>query len=498
MHRKGGNAHAKLIGVIGSALDEVEMSEETKARKDSGKDSGDDSGKDSGSTKRSDALVFFGATGDLAYKQIFPALQALVSKHNLNVPIIGIAKSGWNLDQLKKRAEDSLRNAKTFESGAFEKLSSLLQYIDGDYSDKDTYDELQKALGSAQLPLFYLAIPPNLFGAVVDGLANADCVRSGRVVVEKPFGRDLSSARKLNDLILTHFPEDRIFRIDHFLGKEPVQNLLYFRFANPTVEACWSNLYVDNVQITMAEKFDVSDRGKLYDEVGAIRDVVQNHILQMIANLAMESPGGGDHKSRRDERGQLLKAVRTLTPNDVTRGQYEGYRNEKGVAKDSIVETYASICFHIDNERWNGVPFYVRTGKCLPETLTEIIVHFKPSPNPVLDETRSFQDSYYRVQLGPQQVIALGLKVKTPGEAMVGEFAELVLHECSNGNEMQPYERLLGDAINGDPSLFAREDSVESSWRIVDDILDDATPIVTYAKNSWGPSSVNDSSLNQS
>jgi glucose-6-phosphate 1-dehydrogenase len=441
------------------------------------------------SEENSDAFVFFGASGDLAYKQIFPALQALIKDEQLNIPIIGVAKSSWNLEQLKERAKDSLEKHGGMDSEAFSKLSSLLKYVDGDYADDTTFAQLRQVLGNAKRPLYYLAIPPNLFGAVVQGLAKADCVKNARVVVEKPFGRNLTSAKELNNILHGSFAENDIFRIDHFLGKEPVQNLIYFRFANPVVESTWNNKQIANVQITMAETFGVEGRGKLYDEEGAIRDVVQNHMLQVIACLAMECPASSTHETLRDERGNLLKSVRTLKPSDLVRGQFRGYKSEPGVAAESKVETFAALRFNIDNERWQGVPFFVRAGKCLPVTATEIVVRFKHAPHPVLDETALSQDSYYRFRLGPDQVIALGIKLKKPGETMVGQNAELVVHE-QPANEMPPYERLLGDATRGDGTLFAREDSVEAAWRILEPVLDNATPVHEYEPNSWGPAQV--------
>ena len=435
---------------------------------------------------RSDAFVFFGATGDLAYKQIFPALQALIRRGHLDVPVIGVAWSKWNLDQLKARAKDSLERHGPLELSAYVKLCSLLGYIDGDYGDPTTFSNLRKALGSAKQPLLYLAIPPSLFATVAEGLAKSDCVKDARVVVEKPFGRDLVSARGLNRTLHRFFPEPAIFRIDHFLGKEPVQNLIYFRFANPLIEAGWDHQHIESVQITMAESFGVAGRGKFYEEAGAIRDVVQNHMLQVIACLAMECPAAKDHEAQRDERGRLLKTVRALGPSDVVRGQFRGYRREPGVAPDSQVETFAAVRFHIDNERWKGVPFYVRVGKCLPVTVTEVLVRFKRPPRPVLDETVLAMPAYYRFRLSPEVVLALGTKVKKPGERMVGERIELVAHH-QPADEMEPYERLLGDAANGDATLFAREDAVEASWRIVDPVLGNAAPLHEYEPNTWGP-----------
>ncbi|MDP9121795.1 MAG: glucose-6-phosphate dehydrogenase [Acidobacteriota bacterium] len=436
---------------------------------------------------RSDALVFFGATGDLAYKQIFPALQALVRRGHLDMPVVGVAKPEWSLEQLKERAKDSLEKHGGVDPAAFAKLCSLLVYVSGDYADPATFAKLRQVLGAARRPLYYLAIPPSLFGTVASGLAKAGGVDNARVVVEKPFGRDLASAQELNRTLHGFFPEEAIFRIDHYLGKEPVQNLIYFRFANPLLEAGWNSRFIDDVQITMAESFGVAGRGKFYEEAGAIRDVVQNHMLEVIACLAMECPDGQDHEARRDERGRLLKAVRTLGPADIVRGQFRGYRQEPEVAPDSQVETFAAIRFHIDNERWSGVPFYVRAGKCLPVTATEVLVRFKHPSRPVLDETALGVDTYCRFRLSPEMVVALGTMVKQPGELMVGETVELVAHH-QPADEMEPYERLLGDAANGDATLFAREDSVEESWRVVDPILGSAAPLFEYEPGTWGPS----------
>ena len=437
----------------------------------------------------SDALVFFGATGDLAYKQIFPALQALTRHGRLDFPVVGVAKAGWNLDQLKARARDSLEKHGGVDEAAFAKLCERLRYIDGDYSDAATFTQLRQTLGSASRPLHYLAIPPSLFGTVAEGLAKAGCVKDARVVVEKPFGRDLVSAQQLNQTLRTYLPEEAIFRIDHFLGKEPVQNLVYFRFANPVVESSWNRRHIDSVEITMAENFGVAGRGKFYEEAGAIRDVVQNHMLEVIACLAMECPTGQNHEAHRDERGRLLQAVRPLAPKDVIRGQYRGYRSEKDVSPDSKVETFAALRFYIDNERWQGVPFYVRVGKCLPVTITEVLVHYRRPARPVLDEPGRLPSNDYRFRFSPDVVIALGAFVKKPGEVLAGEPVELIAHH-QTADDMQPYERLLGDAARGDPELFAREDAVEASWRAVDPILGTATPLYEYDPNTWGPAEV--------
>jgi glucose-6-phosphate 1-dehydrogenase len=439
---------------------------------------------------RSDALILFGATGDLAYKKIFPALQALVRRGHLDMPVVGVARSRWTLDQLKSRVKDSLKEHGGLHPAAYEKLCSLLHYVEGEYGHPTTCERLRQVLSGVKRPLFYLAIPPSLFTTVVEGLAKSGCTKGARVVVEKPFGRDLASAQELNRTLHAHFPEPAIFRIDHYLGKEPVQNLIYFRFANPLIEAGWDNQHIESVQITMAESFGVAGRGRFYEETGAIRDVVQNHMLQVIACLAEECPAGKDHEARRDERGRLLKAVRTLEPSDVVRGQFRGYQRGPGVAPDSQVETYTAVRFHIDNERWDGVPFYVRVGKCLTVTATEVIVRLKRPLRPVLDELDPPIANYYRFRLSPEMVIALGTKAKKPGELMVGERIELVA--CRQPpDEMGPYERLLGDAADGDATLFAREDSVEAAWRVVNPVLGNVTPLYQYDPNSWGPSEVN-------
>lgn len=441
---------------------------------------------------QSDAFVFFGATGDLAYKQIFPALEALIRRDGFQLPIIGVAKSGWNLDQLKARAEDSLKHHGRFDQSTFSRLCSHLNYIDGDYRDPATFAKLRQALGNAQRPIYYLAIPPTLFATVAEGLDQANCVSEARVVVEKPFGRDLASARDLNQTLHRFFPEQSIYRIDHYLGKEPVQNLIYFRFANPQIEASWNREHIDSVQITMAESFGVKGRGKFYEEAGAIRDVVQNHMLEVLACLSMECPPGTKNSDRRLERGKLLRAIQPLDPASVVLGQFRGYRNEPGVAADSRVETFAAVRLEIDNDRWRGVPFYIRAGKCLPVTVTEVFVRFKPTNRPVLDDQNAPSANYYRFRLTPEMCIALGVQIKRPGEGLSGESSELMA-SVHPPDQMTPYERLLGDAVNGDPALFADEVSVEEAWRIVDPVLGRVCPLQDYEPGSWGPPALNQS-----
>jgi glucose-6-phosphate 1-dehydrogenase len=434
----------------------------------------------------SDALVFFGATGDLAYKQIFPALQALVKRHNLEIPIVGVAKAGWNLDQLKARARESVTEHGGLDEAAFAKLSALLQYVDSDYREPETYARLRQILGQARRPLHYLAIPPSMFAPVAEGLANSGCAKDARVVVEKPFGRDLASARELHHILHRFFPEPAIFRIDHFLGKEPVQNMLYTRFANLFLEPIWNRTYIQSIQINMAENFGVQGRGQFYEEAGTIRDVVQNHLLQVLATLAMDPPTGEECDPIRDEKARLLKAVKPLAIADVVRGQFKGYRQEKGVAADSKVETFAAMRLFIDTWRWAGVPFYIRAGKCLPVTVTEVIVNFKRPPRETFAEKAPGLPNRLRLRLSPEVVIALGMRVKQTGEQMDGEDVELIARHQS-ADEMTPYERLLGDALHGDQSLFAREDSIEAQWKIVDPVLGDVTPIHEYEQNTWGP-----------
>jgi glucose-6-phosphate 1-dehydrogenase len=437
-------------------------------------------------TEKSDAIVVFGLTGDLAYKQIFPALHALVRRGHLKEPVIGVAKTERTPEQIRAKVRESIESHGGVDPQALASLLGLLRYVSGDYRDPATFERLRKALGSAARPLYYLAIPPSLFTTVIEGLVKSGCVDGARVVVEKPFGRNLASAQALNRTLHNYFPDQAIFRIDHYLGKEPVQNLIYFRFANPFFEAGWNRHSIQRVQITMAERFGVAGRGRFYEEVGAIRDVVQNHLLMVIACLAMEQPSGRDHESIREERVKALKMIRPLIPSDVVRGQFHGYSREGGVAPDSQVETFAALRLYIDSERWAGVPFYVRTGKCLPVTATEVLVEFKRPCWPVLDEIEPPFPNYARFRLTPDVMIALGTNTKVPGEAMVGERIELVARH-GFGDETDPYERLLGDAMKGDATLFARAEGVEAAWRVVQPILETSMPLHEYEPNTWGP-----------
>jgi glucose-6-phosphate 1-dehydrogenase len=431
--------------------------------------------------------VFFGATGDLAYKEIFPALQGLVERNRLDLPIIGVAKSGWDLEGLRARARDSLERQGTVDEDAFARLISLLRYIDGDYADPTTFKRLREALGEARAPLHYLAIPPSMFATVTQGLAGSGSIQGARVIVEKPFGRDLASARELNKVIHRHLPEDRIFRMDHFLGKEPIQNILYLRFANALLEPVWNARYVRQMQITMAEDFGIKGRGAFYEEAGAIRDVLQNHLLQVLALLTMDAPAMHAPDATRRERSRLLQSIRPLDRSAIVRGQFRGYRDEPGVAADSAVETYVAARLHIDTWRWAGVPFYIRAGKRLPVTDTEALVEFRRPPMELFGELIPSRSNHLRLHLGPDVRIELGLRVKVPGDHLVGEDVELVAADQPGGGR-PPYERLLGDALHGETELFARQDTVEAEWRVVDPVLgEDATPLYEYDPGTWGP-----------
>jgi glucose-6-phosphate 1-dehydrogenase len=437
----------------------------------------------------SDALVFFGATGDLAYKKIFPALQAMVKRGTLTVPVIGVAKAGWNLDQLKARAKDSLEQHGGLDQAAWEKLSALFRYVDGDYADPATFTALRQQLGDAHCPAHYLAIPPSLFEKVVEQLVASGSAKGARMIVEKPFGHDLASAQELNRILLSAFPESAIFRIDHYLAKGPVHDMVTFRFCNSFLEPLWNRNYVESFQITMAEDFGVQGRGSFYDPTGAIRDVIQNHLFQIMCNLTMECPAGKDSESIRNEKINVLREIPAIDPKNLVRGQFRGYLDEKGVAPNSKTDTFAALRLKIKSWRWDGVPFYIRAGKNLPITCTEVMVRLRCPPNTNLAEPNTPQN-YIRFRISPETTVAMAVSVARHTGAGPRQEVELVACRRPRPDEMEAYERVLTDAMAGDPTLFARQDYVEEAWRVVDPILKASTPVTIYEPHTWGPQNI--------
>ncbi len=442
-----------------------------------------------GDEPRSDALIVFGFTGDLASKKIFPALYAMVKSGALTVPVIGVASSDWSPEQLHQRVRDSVaRESRIDDEAAFGRLLSLLRYVSGNYQDPATFRALKGALGQAQRPAYYLAIPPSLFGTVITSLGGNGLAEHARLIVEKPFGRDLASAIALGTIAQSVFPESSIFRIDHYLGKEAIMNILYFRFANSFLEPIWNRNHVASIQVTLAESFGIGQRGRFYESAGCLRDVIENHLFQIVALLAMEPPAYQSYAAVHSEKASVFHAMRALTPDDLVRGQYVGYRNEKDVAADSDVETFCALRLFIDSWRWAGVPWYLRAGKVLPHNAIEVLVQLRPPPQKLFDDSQPIEGraNYLRFKLQPASAIALAARVKRAGKEFVGEQRELYLCEDPQTDD-SPYERLLGDAMAGDGALFTTQDAVEAAWTVVDPVLASHRPALPYAAGTWGP-----------
>ncbi|MEI9937637.1 MAG: glucose-6-phosphate dehydrogenase [Pseudomonadota bacterium] len=435
---------------------------------------------------RSDALIFFGATGDLAHKQIWPALFALTKSGRLDVPVIAVGRKPIGTEAIRAKAKQSIEHTGHFDAGTFERLSQRVSYVAVDYDQPQSFQAIKQALAGAEHPLSYVALPPDVFERVAANLAQAGLAAGGRLVLEKPFAHDAQSAKALSEALYPSFPESALFRIDHYLGKEQVENIVYFRAANPLFEASWNREHIASIELTMAESFGVEGRAEFYDAVGAIRDVVQNHLLEVVTCLTMDLPSERGHDALRSGRTHLLSQVKELKPEDLIRAQVRGYIGEQGVAKDSKTETFAALRLFIDSPRWAGVPIHIRAGKSLALSATDAILHFKAACQPVLDDEQAPVPNSLRFRLSPDNLVALRANLKAPGEAAAGEASEFVLHRSSAG-ALAPYERLLGDALDGDATLYAERQAVEESWRVLDAALKSDFELHHYEKGSWGP-----------